>query len=57
MNNIVSFCWPQLDEVSACRMLSVLRALSQVSCMCFVYVCCVSRVTPRILLLLVVGMI
>ena len=52
----VSFCCPQLVEVSALRMLSFLSALSQVSFMCSVKVCCVLKVTPRILLVLVVGM-
>ena len=35
----VSLCWPHLDAVIACRMLSVRDALSQVSWMCLVKVC------------------
>ena len=48
---MVSFCCPHLVAVSALRMLIVLFALMHVSFMCFVKVCCVSRLTPRILLL------
>ena len=46
----VSFCWPHLVDVSPLRMLIVLLALLQMSLMCWVYVCCVSMVTHRILL-------
>jgi len=46
----VSFCCPQRVEVRLRSMLMVLLALSQMLAMCLVYVCCVSIVTPRILL-------
>ena len=49
---MVSFCCPQLVDVRDESMLSVFFALTQVLFMCAVYVCCVSRLTPRILLLL-----
>ena len=52
---MVSFCLPQLVEVSACRMLSVFCALLHVSWMCLVKVYCVSRLRPKILLLFVVS--
>ena len=45
----VSFCWPQLVYVRFLSMFSVLFAFSSVLLMCVVYVCCVSKVTPKIL--------
>jgi len=47
---IVSFCLPQLVEVSALSMFSVVLAFVHVWLMCSVYVSCVSKVRPRILL-------
>ena len=54
---IVSFCLPQLVDVSACSIGIVLFAFSHVFCMCGVNVCFVSKVTPSILLVLVVFML
>ena len=51
---IVSFCLPQLVDVSACSIVIILRALSHVFRKWGVKMCCVSKVTPRILLLFVV---
>ena len=53
----VSLCWPHLDAVMACMMLRVRLAFSHVSWMCLVKVCCESKVMPRILLWLVVGIV
>ena len=53
---IVSCCCPQLVDVREVGMLSVFFALSQMLFTCAVYVCCVSKVTPRILLRCWVGM-
>ncbi len=54
---IVSFCFPQFVDVSAFIMLSVLRALFAVFCMCVLNVNLGSKVIPSILGCLCVGIV
>lgn len=52
---MVSFCLPHEVDVSALRMLSVLRAFVQLFLMCSAYVSFVSKVRPKIFGLCVKG--